>query len=368
MAGYDRDPDNPALVHHLAIAFHARAWDLELAGDPRAAQEWESALDFWRRLASSEPFWLRLAAQLQAADPNGTHDVLIESRRNLLEHLLDIHIDFIRHYVESEAPERAVTHIEIIRRARIPPALKKLLVSKVYDVIAAPVLQACASGDLDHALMALERFLDLFPDHLLALRAYCQTARQSVQRMSYLQDWDNIAVLSRRASPRCEGLSKHPDIRDDAAARAALEELASEFSWRGHDRGWQSLSICHVVAPLQQHLAEAQESFALCAAWCRLAITFRSSGSMLGDVFGHTVLGQVQLYRYELDSIAQSSGSPRHKQDAQLAILDTMVAVLEEVQGVTQLVELGKQIDDEIASIGADREQLRSERLMRGLS
>ena len=37
------DPDDFGVVHHLAIAFHARAWDLELAGDPLAAETWEEA-------------------------------------------------------------------------------------------------------------------------------------------------------------------------------------------------------------------------------------------------------------------------------------------------------------------------------------
>src|ERR1044071_9388014 len=35
-----RNPDDIGIVHHLAIAHHARAWDMELQGDPNAESEW----------------------------------------------------------------------------------------------------------------------------------------------------------------------------------------------------------------------------------------------------------------------------------------------------------------------------------------
>src|SRR5262245_24620053 len=51
------DPSDVRFAHHLAIAHHALAWDLELAGDPRAAEEWARALGHWRSVAASREFW-----------------------------------------------------------------------------------------------------------------------------------------------------------------------------------------------------------------------------------------------------------------------------------------------------------------------
>src|SRR5205085_2625590 len=49
-------PDDIGLLHHAAIAHHARAWDFELRTDPRAAAEWALALHLWYRLVTSQEF------------------------------------------------------------------------------------------------------------------------------------------------------------------------------------------------------------------------------------------------------------------------------------------------------------------------
>src|SRR5436309_842417 len=53
---HEQFPDDAGVAHHLAIAHHARAWDLEIQGDPGAAQAWELALGYWRTVAASADF------------------------------------------------------------------------------------------------------------------------------------------------------------------------------------------------------------------------------------------------------------------------------------------------------------------------
>jgi uncharacterized cupin superfamily protein len=72
-AAHRQNPDDIGVVHHLAIAHHARAWDLELAGDQGAAAEWEEALGCWRAIAHSREFWAAMEGKLHACERrNGT--------------------------------------------------------------------------------------------------------------------------------------------------------------------------------------------------------------------------------------------------------------------------------------------------------
>ena len=135
-AAHERNPEDAGVVHHLAIAHHARAWDLELQGDLAAVAEWENALGYWRMVASSgQGFWAGWEAKLAACDPNARPGLLRQVRRELLEYLLDIHVDFVRYYCEADTPDRATAHVQIVRRAEIPPAVKKRLVEKVFKAM-----------------------------------------------------------------------------------------------------------------------------------------------------------------------------------------------------------------------------------------
>ncbi len=124
LASHESDPDDVGVVHHLAIAFHARAWDRELRCDPDATADWKAALGHWRTIAASAGFWGDLRTKYLSCDPAADPALLLAVRRDLLEHLLEIHVDFIRHYCGGDAPGRASDHVEIIRQASLPRALR----------------------------------------------------------------------------------------------------------------------------------------------------------------------------------------------------------------------------------------------------
>jgi hypothetical protein len=59
-------------LHHLAIAEHAVAHQLEIEGDAAAVDHWRRALRCWARLAAIPEFWDGLRAHLAVAGPDAT--------------------------------------------------------------------------------------------------------------------------------------------------------------------------------------------------------------------------------------------------------------------------------------------------------
>ena len=292
LAGFEaarqRDPGDVGLVHHLAIVHHSRAWELELAGDARAADAWQRALACWRTLAAAREFWAGLEAKLLALAPDADRSRLIDLRRDLLEHLLDIHVDFVRHYSESGAPERAASHIEIVRRAEIPPAIKKRLIDKVFNAMTGAVPDAKAAGAFDPALTTVERFLDLFPDHLAALRVYAEICHEWLSTLSY-ERWDEIVRLATRCEQRVRSLGNHPQLSTDPLGRTVLEDLTGELALRGHDRG-QSRSYTPRTVDLtliDRDAARASLDFAI--SWGRIGYPASPSGARIRRVFSECV-------------------------------------------------------------------------------
>src|SRR5947209_2066012 len=201
-AAHRHDPEDVNAVHHLAIAHHARAWDFELRGDPRAIAEWETALAFWRSVAATGAFWGQLEEKLLRIDPQADRRPLGERRRGLLEQLLEVHVGFVRHYSEAGTPDRATGHVRLVQRASIPPAVKKRLVAKVFIAMTGGVAEAKATRDFAAALIPVERVLSLFPDYLQALRLHAEVCKEWVSGMSFRDDWKAILDVSVRALPQ----------------------------------------------------------------------------------------------------------------------------------------------------------------------
>ena len=114
--------DRRASAHHLAVLFHARAYDLELTGSPDAARYWRDALDRWAEVHRDDGFWSELEQRLPermgvAVDPA----IVAEARRRLPADLLQVHVDLVLTY-QQLAPERAREHLHILRSARFDPA------------------------------------------------------------------------------------------------------------------------------------------------------------------------------------------------------------------------------------------------------
>lgn len=278
---YDYYPGDSGVVHHLAIAHHARAWDFEIKKDSRASEEWKRALGFWRILVNSREFWTGMKNKLSAFDPDIDPSMIDRVRMNLLENLLDIHVDFICHYCECEELERAVDHKEIVMRARIPPVVRKKLIKRVFQVMTEPVPQAKASREYISALTIVERFLELFPDYLSALRMHADVCIDWIREMSYQDDWDDILKLGDRAWPCMTTLESHSELEDDPMARSALIELIKEFVVRSRDRGARHMCTGESGEISVSERDKARLSFESGIKWGRMGYRHTSCGSDL---------------------------------------------------------------------------------------
>lgn len=357
VAAHRRDPGDVGLVHHLAIVHHARAWDLELAGDPRAADAWQQALACWRTLAAAREFWAGLEAKLLALDPAADCRPMADLRRDLLEHLLDIHVDFVRHHSESGAPERAASHVEIVRRAEIPPAVKKRLIDKVFNAMTGAVPDAKAAGAYDPALITVERFLDLFPDHLAALRLYAEICHEWLGTLSY-ERWDEIVRLATRCEHQVRRLGNHAQLRTEPLGRTVLEDLTFEFALRGHDRGrsHSQRSPTQGLTVINRDAARAAFEFAL--RWGRIGYPESPSGSRVRSVFGMCVNSQVVSLAEEANDEVRGAAIDPRLMEATLTTLYRRAAdLLEEALDAEPDDEtLGKNlaiVQDRLRELGA---------------
>lgn len=306
---YERNSDDPAIVHHLAIAHHARAWDLELAGSPDAPAAWEEALGYWRVLAASGPFWESLKARQLACDDHADPGILDSARRELLEDLLDVHVAFICRYSDSNELPRATAHVEIIRRAKIPPAVKQKLIEKVFQAMTGHVPAARANQEYESALTSLERFLGLFPDYLLALRLYAEVCRDWLSPLSWKEEWPQIVALLSRAEPHVKLLSEHSELREAPLARIALEGMCLAAAQKGHDRGWNGIAESEDGALLPDERERAAVALDLAINWGRRV---REPDSGNAWVLAHALRGSAHLHKMAMHELIESDELPDH--------------------------------------------------------
>lgn len=289
-AAHREDPDDFGVVHHLAIACHARAWDLELAGDPTAAPAWEEALSYWRILAFSAGFWNMLKEKFRACDAEADVALLDETQKNLLKDLLDIHVDFVRHHCEVDRFDRALSHVGIVKRANIPPKNKRPLVENIFKAMTAGVAGAKLAHEFASALVAVERFLAIFPEHLPGLRMHAEVDAEWVKGMHFTDQWGEITRLSERAEPHAERLASHPDLEFDSLAKAALVSLGSEIAFHAYQHATSYLvKLQQDVHDFDILAEEACTALTLGIPWSRRAVRVSQEGSQEGkqarDVF-----------------------------------------------------------------------------------
>ena len=326
------DPNDVGVVHHLAIGHHARAWDLELAGDPRAAKEWERALGYWSTLGASREFWAGLWQKLAACDPDADASVLDAARRDLLEDLLDLHVDFVRYHCELGRPERAGSHVELVKRARIPPAVKKRLIGKVFEAMTSPVAEAQAAGAYASALTCVERFLDLFPDpaHVPALRMHAELTGAWLSGLSYQDDWAEIVTVGARAERFASRLAAHPELEATPLAVSALEELTGEMALRAHDRGMSFLSGLEQGVLTVSDREAAAEAFEVGMTWGRFGQPHSRPGALVGSMLAACLYGHAVCLHHEAAEVVNSNVNDELCARAGLRLCRQALAEMEE--------------------------------------
>jgi hypothetical protein len=363
-AAYSRAPEDIIVTHHLAIAHHARAWDLELRDDPRAEAEWEQALSFWQALADSSAFWTGLETKLLNCDPQADPGLLVVVQREFFDNLLDIHVDFIRHHLEIGDQQRAMTHVGIIGRSRMAEPIKNRFTEKVFQSLTGAVQEAKMKQDYESALTALERFLSLFPDHLLALRMYAEVCKEWASGLSYQDSWDEIEALGSRAYPRAKCLRSHPDLTSDPLAMTAMEEAAFELGVRGRLRGEMYLAARETRATTVAEHDAASSAFRFSIEWGQIAKDHSPDQSPLKNMLSTALFYQAVLLHLEAqDLLAVDSevivGDLKIVDEAILRLYSDALALAEEsliyVPGDEAVLDAIKYFKDKIAEYESRR-------------
>lgn len=279
-------PNDPSVMHHLAVARHARAWDYELSDDQglrnQARSEWEVALGYWYELAASPGFWKQQEEKLKRCREEADPTALKEARSNLVTDLLDIHVEFVRHYCELGDVDRAGSHIEIVRHANIRPAAKKVLKTNIFKAVTSAVQQAKAAGEFRAALRPIELFMKLFPDpYLPALEMYAGICSSWMGRLSYEHDWDEIVEVANRAEPIAKKLAASDELIGCATARNAFEELTSAVMLRANDRAQSYHAAAKENDDALPALDKAQEYYQFAIRWGRLGFPKSRDGTIV---------------------------------------------------------------------------------------
>ncbi|MBC9727903.1 hypothetical protein [Streptomyces sp. TRM68367] len=171
------------VVHHLAIAHHACAYDLEAAGDDAAFGHFEQALRYWATLYGETDFWRRMHQRLDDAMGVPVPDeVVAQTRTRLPYNLLEPHLTLAARLRLTD-PGRARRHVRLVTGCAFPDAIvaeaREGLVRDVLDGVPAAV----AEGRFAETIGVLESWLLLDPDSHGLLRALLFTSRSWVERL-----------------------------------------------------------------------------------------------------------------------------------------------------------------------------------------
>ncbi len=124
-----KDPDDVVARHHLAIAAHARAIDLEHSEDPtRSDRSWKEALEHWVRLIEADAFWDWLTKTIAE---RGAQQEACDLRERLPVALVQMHLDIA--FDERSPNHRAQFHIQSAKDAPVTEAVLRKAREAVYN-------------------------------------------------------------------------------------------------------------------------------------------------------------------------------------------------------------------------------------------
>ncbi len=327
----DCDPDSPNVAHHLAVCLHARAWDLELKGDPDADRQWERALGAWRKVVASPELWRRFKEKLVACDADADIRELDSARNHLYEHLLEVHVDFIRHYFEIQVPDRAAAHVGLVRRAKIPPAVRKRMVGKLFEAMTVNVPMLRSAGKTREALEPVERYLKLYDGYLPALQMHAEICRDLLEGLSIMEDWDGILSVAARAEPCAVRLAGHEKMPSTPLAKTALEGLALEMMRKAMDRASIHASTLGKEGFSTVVFDSAEATYGFAIRWGELALPICSSGSGFKSLLASAYNGRAVLsFNYESRQIEESNMGMTDKLESFLYLTRKALSMLQQ--------------------------------------
>ncbi|MFF2083979.1 hypothetical protein ACFVVM_09385 [Nocardia sp. NPDC058176] len=165
----DRGAGDSHSLHHLAIAEHARAYQLEIAGDDGAFASWRQAHAAWARVWADDRFWERLGTRLQAAAPDHTPAELArivdEARGELPAQVLEPQVTRVQELRRDQLP-RARAHLDLIRTAPFAPADIARARGRLAREAGTQIRRLTREGQHDRALHEARAWIEIDPDNV----------------------------------------------------------------------------------------------------------------------------------------------------------------------------------------------------------
>lgn len=257
-------PRDHQTLHHLAIMYHARAFDLEDSADPGVADaDWTRALELWHSLWSTDEFWSDLVGELDA----DVQDPFPALRAGWPEQLLQVHFDIA--FAEDTKHYRARRHIRLALDSPFPNEVKEKIRLRAYERTVGHLLPAVWEPEtvdgptLAPALKAIRSYLDLDEEFLpalgdlLSLLVKYQTGQ--VQQVNAAVDDEERNALIREAAAFAQQNGAYIAPLDRDLARLEPGVLSDLIAW--HARAGQALRL----AEDYEHAAASYEFAAFAA-------------------------------------------------------------------------------------------------------
>ena len=289
-------PEDSRTVHHLAIMYHARAFDLEQSDDPNSSDtDWQRALELWHMLWLDDAYWRSLADLL---DPD-VQDPFPQVRESLPDAALQVHFDIARD--PATRNYRARRHVAFALSSPFPDGCKLKARRGAYESATAHLPDDVWSAStydvaiLRPALEAISGYLDLDDDlapalaDLLAILTRLQTGYvQRTNAEDARDEWEGrlreMRAIDERYGARIRRLghdptSLGPEVLADLAMwhtrmGQALRILRS-FDCAAEHYG-QALTASRLGVDDQENVLETEREWALCTL---LSARERASGN-----------------------------------------------------------------------------------------
>jgi tetratricopeptide (TPR) repeat protein len=237
--------DDAQTLHHLAIMYHARAFDLEVGDEPESSDpDWRRAHELWHRLWLDEKFWETLTAR---AEP-GAANPFLEIRERWPVQLLGVHMaialdDLTKNY-------RRQAHMRFLLESPFPQPLKDRVRLSAFEHATAHVPPSVWESDafdpeaIGDAMQAVTHYLDVDGSFLPALKDLAGLLRKlqsgHVQRINASEGEERqralrlLATLATQFDPYLKRM-------EEQTARLETDALADLLWW--HSRSGQARRI-----------------------------------------------------------------------------------------------------------------------------
>lgn len=131
---YKENPQDWIACHHLAILYHARAFDLEMEGkEQEATIAWENALKYWQKIIEQAEPLTSIRSLLQNLEryKEGHDRELAALSGKMVHDLLAIHHRWYDYYISRKKEEHAERHYSILEK--VPLEEKQTILQSIYE-------------------------------------------------------------------------------------------------------------------------------------------------------------------------------------------------------------------------------------------